>query len=35
MIPGANHNDIFLKGMGEYMEAVEALSNEAVCRGEE
>jgi hypothetical protein len=34
MIPGANHNDIFLKGMGEYMEAVEALSNELVCRRE-
>jgi fermentation-respiration switch protein FrsA (DUF1100 family) len=29
MIPGANHNDIFLRGMGEYMAAVKALANSA------
>jgi fermentation-respiration switch protein FrsA (DUF1100 family) len=29
-IPGANHNDIFLRGMGEYLEAVKALSDEVV-----
>jgi hypothetical protein len=29
MIPGANHNDIVLRGMGEYMEAVKALANSA------
>ena len=34
MIPGANHNDIFLRGMGEYMEAVKALSNEVSCKRE-
>lgn len=27
-IPGANHNDIFLRGMGEYLEALKALSEE-------
>jgi fermentation-respiration switch protein FrsA (DUF1100 family) len=26
MIPGANHNDIFLRGMGQYMRAVKELS---------
>lgn len=29
MIPGANHNDIFLRGMGEYMAALKALANKA------
>jgi len=28
-IPGANHNDIFLRGMGEYMEAVKGLTEKA------
>jgi hypothetical protein len=27
MIPGANHNDIFLRGMEEYIAAVEELSD--------
>ncbi len=27
-IPGANHNDIFLRGMGEYLEALKELSDE-------
>lgn len=27
-IPGANHNDIFLRGMGEYLEALKVLSEE-------
>ena len=26
MIPGANHNDIFFRGMGEYLEAVKSLA---------
>ena len=28
MIPGANHNDIFLRGIGEYMDAVNSLAND-------
>jgi hypothetical protein len=28
MIPDANHNDIFLRGMGEYLAAIKDLSNE-------
>lgn len=34
MVPGANHNDIFLRGMGEYMEAVKALANRVGGKGE-
>ncbi|MBN1277700.1 MAG: alpha/beta hydrolase, partial [Deltaproteobacteria bacterium] len=31
-IPNANHNDIFLKGLREYMEAVRALVSKAVIQ---
>lgn len=33
IIPGANHNDIFLRGMREYMEAVEDLTGRLVKQG--
>ena len=32
MIPGANHNDIFFRGMGEYLKAVKTLA-EGIVRG--
>ena len=34
MIPGANHNDIFLRGMGEYMGGVKELSIDVSCRND-
>lgn len=34
MIPAANHNDIFLKGMGQYMRAVKELSIHVGCRND-
>ena len=34
VIPGANHNDIFLRGMGQYMEAVKALASRVQGIGE-
>jgi fermentation-respiration switch protein FrsA (DUF1100 family) len=34
MIPGANHNDIFLRGMGEYIRAVKELSIDVSCRND-
>jgi fermentation-respiration switch protein FrsA (DUF1100 family) len=33
IIPGANHNDIFLRGMREYMEAVKDLTGKLVKQG--
>jgi len=32
MIPGANHNDIFMRGLSQYMEAVKALASSAFTK---